>query len=171
VLSDKLAHLENIQFHLNYTDEILTMFYQISPEIYNQVDNIKDEKGINVDVYVKVIYSLGSGIDGKTNLNSWKDNYYSEYGPNTVSVEIRLNQKIMYTLAHEFGHVLYQVPNLSSYMEYYKANYKEYERGYGHKRGDPSGEMAELIEKQFAKQYKLTNFGSPVGLYYKTRKL
>lgn len=172
ILTDKLTHLQQIQFHLNYTDEILSLFKQVDPDLYDWVDGIRDEKGRTVDVYVKIIYSPSSGVNGKTNLSRWeKDNYYSEYGVNTVSVTVKMNQKIMYTLAHEFGHVLYQVPNLSSYMEYYLKNYKDHEREYGHKKGDPSGEMAELIEQQFANKYKMTSFTSPVRMYYKTRKL
>ncbi len=51
-------------------------------------------------------------------------------------------------LVHELGHVKYQVPNLASYMNYFKENYKflTSKTASGHKYDDPSHQsvIAEL---------------------------
>ena len=52
-----------------------------------------------------------------------KDAYQSEYGKFTVSVKVWIVPRALLVLAHELGHVKYQVPNLASYFEFYKKHY------------------------------------------------
>ena len=59
-------------------------------------------------------------------------------------------------LSHELGHVKYQVPNLASYLEYYKEHYSPNVDQYdilGHKPDDPSGKSAIQFERRFRKEY------------------
>ena len=122
------------------------------------------------------------GAAASTNLACLEDDknvYLSDYGPNTVSVKIASMPKALLLLAHEFGHVNYQVAHLSSYMDYYAANYLNGEfvsTFIGHNITDPSGMMASHYESVWRRCYliylrtngKLDNL---IGMLHKIQRL
>jgi len=80
-------------------------------------------------------------------------------------------------LSHELGHVKYQIPNLATYMTFYKKCYQDQESNcIGHNPADPSGKTAVEAEKSFRKGYAyfLRNtderIQNPVILLTKIRK-
>ena len=91
-------------------------------------------------------------IQGKND----KDAYRSEYGEFTVSIKVWIVNKALFVLAHELGHVKYQVPYFATYMNYYKNNYvnKIYPvTNLGHNQDDLSGKSAIQYAKRFRKEY------------------
>lgn len=155
-----LTRLEVIREFILYhelTRVLLEQFKMISPGLYQQIDTIRDFHGRPVDVYVKFLPTSGiqAGTVANTNLNQQEDDeheYVSQYGRQSVSVEILVVKHSLRILAHEFGHVSYQVPNLSSYMKFFKRNYTDLHMRatyLGHKPNDPSGQRAEFFEQAF----------------------
>ncbi len=128
------------------TQNYLASFKTISPIIYNSIDSIQDKNGNITDVYVMIIEENSfqeEGIVAVTNLDQCNDNihtYHSDYGHRSVSLIIERNsqRKILELMAHEFGHVLYQVPNLASYIEYFNKTYDDTNQERGHFKEDPS---------------------------------
>lgn len=163
-LTCKLAHLEALKVSYDYTARMLDQFRAIAPDIYNELDNLRDAKGRPVDVYVRFVNrrEMPPGVMGWTNISQNEADphaYQSPYGLHTVEVQIAIiNSKSMFTsmftLAHELGHVAYQVPNLNTYMEYYRTHYISESEGYGHNMTDLSGEASEVMERRFSAAYK-----------------
>ncbi len=130
------------------THRILKKFKDIAPEIYYTVDRIRDYEKNVTDIFVKIVDKSEfnqEGILATTNLaqsEKSEHRYHSEYCDGSVSVKVsNLNEwKTLEMLAHEFGHVLYQVPNLASYLDYYYKAYLKYKHSIskGHGRYDPS---------------------------------
>ena len=146
--------------YYDLTEGLLVQFKAIAPELYAQVDSIEDRLGRPVDVYIKFVPADG------TNVKAWgltymdqasddKDAYQSEYGRFTVSVKVWIVHKALLVLAHELGHVKYQVPNLASYFEFYRNHYDNTpgENSKGHEADDPSGKWATQFGKTFQKKY------------------
>jgi hypothetical protein len=138
------------------TGSLLQKFKEISPEIYQQLDTLTDARGRVTDVYVRfmipkvdqVVYSVAC----MSLLTEDKDKPVSEFGVQTVSITIWLFSRAMPALAHEFGHVYYQVPNLSSYAKYYGEHYGVWAADAnckGHEVDDPSGRVAMRFEGLF----------------------
>jgi hypothetical protein len=154
--------IETLVNHIAYydlTEGLLSQFKTIVPELYAQIDTIRDRLGRPVDVYIKFV-----PVDA-TDVKAWgltyidqasddKDAYKSEYGKFTVSVEVWVVRRALLVLAHELGHVKYQVPNLASYCDFYKANYDNpLTKNYGHSFDDPSGKWATEFGKTFQRKY------------------
>lgn len=62
----------------------------------------------------------------------------------------------LFLLAHEFGHVKYQVPNLATYFIFYSRYYLENSykgKSLGHKDHDLSGRQARVYGNRFRKEY------------------
>lgn len=129
----------------------------ISPSLYHQLDTIRDAKGRPVDVYVKFLQKtdVPTGTIAITNIKQMENDqhaYFSEYGPNTVSVKITVVKNSLLIL----GHVGYQVPNLASYVDFFFSQYRDQHMKatyLGHKPNDPSGQKALMFERQFRKGY------------------
>jgi hypothetical protein len=146
----------------------LTDFQSIAPELYEEVSEVKDAKGATVDVYVKFIPKAQAKVQaaGTTVLGQSEDDadvYLSEYGKGTVSVKIWVIDKALWVLAHEFGHVKYQVANLKSYIEFHKNNYlgrSSDPNRVGHNPNDPSGKSALAFEKRFREHLTADNRNS-----------
>ncbi len=130
------------------TQELLDMFKEVSPGIYNAVNQLRDYTEHSTDVYVCVIDETDfthQGVLATTNVAHSKKSshvYHSEYGDHSASIKIAhlSHYKMLKVLAHEFGHVLYQVPNLASYWEYFQKTYLKYDNtiAKGHAKNDPS---------------------------------
>lgn len=156
---------EIIMSNYEATENVLKELSHIDPELYHKVDAVVDAEGSLTHVYVKVMArntgkfidhaSQGYSMTGYTNLGHWEANpnvYASEYGVYTVSVVIGNTTDKLSALAHEFGHVLYQVENLKSYTAYYKQTYNLNsisKFGLGHDPLDPGHPFVKSIENAF----------------------
>jgi hypothetical protein len=160
-LKTDIKNLMVYQSYYELTEELLNQFKQISPEIYNHIDSIKDAKGRYTDVYVKFIprneaLIMAGGVTYMSQSTEDKHACISEYGKHSVSIKIWLFIEALPALAHELGHVNYQVPNLAAYSEYYKKLYQPFStqsNHMGHAANDRSGKNATTFQKEFKKAY------------------
>jgi len=144
------------------TQELIEMFRAIVPEIYEEINTIRDSEGNETDVYIKVVDDLGSGLKGATNLSQSVENpnvYTSEYGDYSVSVRLIITGPVLplLILVHELGHVRYQVPHLAIYCKYYKKYYQyshTNSNNIGHARHDPSNLSVKRTLKTFRKSWR-----------------
>ncbi len=160
-IKERIERLESNILYYELTENLLNQFKIIAPMLYNEIDTIKDNKGRAVDVYVKFV------AEDATEVKAWGTTYMSqaegdldanrsEYGDLTVSVKIWIVNNALKVLAHELGHVKYQVPHLASYFKFYE---KHYYNGIGnphfmgHGTNDPSGKSASKYENMFRKEY------------------
>jgi hypothetical protein len=155
-----IATLVDHVAYYDLTEGLLVQFKTIAPELYAQVDTITDRLGRPVDVYIKFVPVDATsvkawGITYMDQANDDKDAYQSEYGKFTVSVKVWIVRRALLVLAHEFGHIKYQVPNLASYFEFHKKHYTTMpaRTSMGHDIDDPSGKWATQFAKTFQKSY------------------
>jgi hypothetical protein len=165
------------------TEALLDKFKDISPDLYQEIDTLKDSKGRSVDVYVKFLPSdkapfkipgmlafYPSGADSH--------NCMSEYGMGSVSVRVLISSSSLLILSHEFGHLKYIVPNLSSYFRFYKRVHSASSASdsFGHSAGDLSGLNALRFEKRFRLNYfhyrkvDSNEFVPPLALLVRSRR-
>ncbi|HEX6226209.1 MAG TPA: hypothetical protein VFZ52_17440 [Chryseolinea sp.] len=160
-IKDGMKELEALQSYYAMTEQLLQRFKMISPNLYNRIDSITDAKGGPTDVYVKFIpreetLVMAGGLTYMAQSTDDKGVCFSEYGKQTVSVKIWIFSKALHALAHELGHIYYQVPNLESYIDFYKHVYRPYSteaNHLGHAPYDRSGVSAMSFEKEFRKDY------------------
>jgi len=133
-------------FH-SMTADLINTLWTRHPSFCDQINNIRNHNGLVTDIYISVIPKdrMKRNQFGTTNLDQTKDDphtYQSSFGPNTVSVQIRecSDEQMIQLLIHELGHVKYQVPNLSAYMDYFHTTYQHFRAtdSFGHKKDDPS---------------------------------
>jgi hypothetical protein len=179
----KVDKLMQYIIYFELTEQLLDQFRAISPRLYDEIDTIKNRAGQSVDVYVRFVAERNMPLNtaGTTNLGCLETNsdiYQSEYGPNTVSVKIASLPRSILLLAHEFGHVKYQVPNLSTYMIFYSANYQNgtFKSSYiGHHSSDLGGRQAieyENLCQADVLQYlkRNTRVEKPLALIHKIQR-
>ena len=140
------------------TEAIIKNFKRISPELLSDADNVKDAEGNITDVYVSAVYHMGSrdGVLGVTNLGYSNRNrriYASRFGDKTVEIKVNAGPKATTLLAHEIGHVLYQVPNLASYIGFYQKAYGPKGGKRGHRPDDPSHQSVVRTMNKFYTDY------------------
>ncbi len=175
-LKAKTRTLRNIIKYYELTEQLLFLFKTISPELYYSIDTIKDCKSRLVDTYIRFVpmAEMKGNVAGTTNISQSEndeDAYYSRYGLNSVSVSIVANKQSLILLAHEFGHIAYQVPHLKKYVEFYLKCYKNHDidsNEIGHDPHDPSGQNARAFVNRFYPQYfqflKVKKVKIPIGL-------
>jgi hypothetical protein len=157
IVESRIKEVETFIVYYELTETLLSRFRLVAPSLYNEIDTLKDRMGRTTDVFVKFIPEEQARVQawGITNIAQVKgdpDAYLSEYGERAVSVKIWVVNKSLLVLAHELGHVKYQVADLANYFDYYKSTYR---RGVtdpnniGHDHNDPSGKNAVLFEKGF----------------------
>lgn len=157
----KMEDLERYIIHHALTEKLLIIFKDISPDLYAEMDTLKDSRGRTVDVYVKFVPENGlpPGVAGVTSLDQDKADEHtcrSEFGPNTVSVKIAAGNKSLAILAHELGHVHYQTMNLASYAKYYNTSYvnsTSTRKSIGHNDQDDSGKRAVNFVERFKQRF------------------
>lgn len=156
----KIKSIVDYMAYYEITNTMLNQLRDISPDLYNEMDTLKDSKGRIVDVYVKFIPKEQAVFQGggMTSFNQAVDDLNScnsEYGASSVSVIVCMMNKGLWVLAHEFGHIKYLVPNLKPYVKFYHRKYKNgpLDATLGHHPGDPSGKTAMLFERQFRQSY------------------
>jgi hypothetical protein len=156
----KINKLVEYISYFELTETLLHQFKEIAPDMYDEIDALKDNSGQPVTVFVRFVSELEMqrGAAGTTNLNHIDDDrniYQSEYGIRTVSVKIASVSKALTLLAHEFGHVSYQVRHLATYVVYYATYYQNEtfnSKFIGHNSNDPSGQKATEYENLFRQQ-------------------
>lgn len=161
-LREKINQHINYIFYFQQTEELLAQFHQIAPDLYNEIDSIMDRQGREIDVYVKMVLEkeIKFDVGGITNLDHVAtdvDAYRSSYGDYSVSVKIRMLPLALTILAHEFGHIRYQVPNLAEYFKYYNQTYTNrfgLLNIIGHDADDHSGKSADAYVRLFRERYK-----------------
>lgn len=183
-IKSKKQTVANYIAQYELTESLLKQFQIMAPDLYHEINEIKDNHGRSTDVYVKFILSEQATIQagGITYLDQVPGDphtYRSEYGEHTVSVKIWIMDNALFVLAHEMGHIKYQVPNLSYYVAYYKMTYPPAitEPNYiGHNINDPSGLSALSFHKRFCHAYsnslkqKTSSLETPVNLFRHIRK-
>ena len=160
-IESKIELLISSISYYELTENLLSQFKIIAPDLYNEIDTIEDRNGRAVNVFVKFIPTDATDVKawGTTYMRrvpNDQDGHRSEYGEHTVSVKIWIVNNALLVLAHELGHVKYQVPNLASYFEYHKKNYSSTmneSNDIGHNPHDPSGKSATQYEKLFRREY------------------
>jgi len=181
-LKTNIERVTNYILHYQLTEILLERFKIIAPDIYQEIDNITDVKGRSTDVYVKFIpeEKMQLSLTGTADMRQAEDDpdaCASTYGRHTVSINVAVCRKSLLQLAHEFGHIQHQVPNLATYVAYYQKAYGERGSGIqciGHRTNDLSGKNANSYEKRFAKQtrayYKTNNVIPPQALFYEIKR-
>ena len=182
-IQSTIATLVDHVAYYDLTEGLLSQFKTIVPELYAQIDTISDRLGRPVDVYIKFVPADATSVKawGLTFMDQSsddKDAYQSEYGKFTVSVKVWIVRRSLLVLAHELGHVKYQVPNLASYSEFHKNHYTNMpaRTSMGHDIDDPSGKWANQFGKTFQKKYSdfqkisMEKAQSPLDVLVRLRK-
>ena len=182
ILQQRLnQQIEFIYAH-EITAKLIGQLHTISPSIYDELDTLTDRHGRKVDVFVKCVRAYSSltsaaGVTFIAQAENDQHQYISAMGENTVLVNVWIVDNAVAVLAHELGHVKYQVQNLASYMLFYKNTYRggAGQEGIGHHVHDKSGQASIVMEHRFRKDY--INFLKAYGkeenlsaLYYARRK-
>lgn len=160
-IESKILVVKNFILYYKLTKNLLDQFRTIAPELYNEIDSIKDKRGRPTDIFIKFIPMSDSYFKhpGTTSLDYKEgdnDACYSQYGDRTVSITIWIMDNALTILSHELGHVKYQVPNLENYTRYYKETYgtSNNQAYLGHNPSDPSGKCATQFEKVFSRNFQ-----------------
>ncbi|MEJ7646455.1 MAG: hypothetical protein WKF87_17790 [Chryseolinea sp.] len=156
-LKRAIKEVVNLISYYQLTDQIIEQLRIVCPEIFNELNNIKDKRGRSVDIEVKLIPKE----DAKINLSAAsffkqsvidEDAITSVYGNHSVAVDVWLTEQALFLLCHELGHLNYVIPNAAEYFKFYDQFY----RGrlpnlsyIGHNRFDKSGKSAKVFEKKF----------------------
>src|SRR6478736_9388797 len=82
-----------------------------------------------------------------------EDANQSRFGALTVAIDVWICDSSLQLLAHEFGHTRYIVPNLSTYLKFYRNVYSGTNviAHAGHSPSDVSGKLAYDFARQFAR--------------------
>jgi hypothetical protein len=131
------------------TEALLAQMSLISPDIYNDLDELKDKRGRTTDIYVRFVPQESSSmvLSGASFFQASEfddDANYSRYGGLTVAIDVWICDAALNVLAHEFGHTRYVVPNLAAYRKFYTATYSTFitPSRIGHSAADASGRLA-----------------------------
>lgn len=157
---EQIRSLVNFIVYHQITDSLLKQFRAIAPDLYHQINTLKDSKGRVIDVYVKFIPKdqlmfQAAGTASFSQSADDPDMCNSAYGERSVAVDVWIFNKALSVLSHEFGHLTYAVPNLRSYVKFYKKQYGDSFQDVmpGHRVNDPSGKAASMFEDRFRKSY------------------
>lgn len=168
IIRSEIKKVTDIISHYELTWQLINQFRIVSPVIYSEMDTISDKRKRPTDIFVKLIPHEQSRVQlmaASFFRQSPRDSdaSYSEYGENSVSVNICIGQNALQLLSHELGHIRYVVPNLATYASFYKRYYKrELDFSYvGHSPFDKSGKTAMSFEQRFRADlaYYLINGG------------
>jgi hypothetical protein len=173
------AILDKLRKKQAITQVLIEKVRMIDPGLYDEVNTIQDCEGNETDVYIKAVDRLQPGKLGATNVNHSVENpnvYNSANGDHTVSVWVvnTTPTKAMLILVHELGHVRYQVPNLATYVKYYKKVYqqKHSNRNFlGHYDDDPSQKTVKKTMQAFMESWIVITRPSRGMAKNKSRKM
>ena len=145
------------------TADLLTEVQEIDPELYQKVSGITNAEGTLTQVVVQYVSRVDDEYtmyvnghykaDAYTSVRSCRENENiceSRFGTNTITITVGYGCDEKKALGHEFAHVLYIVPNLSSYMDYWK---RSEDFCSGHHIDDPSFDFLEKTEEDFFQKH------------------
>ena len=137
----------------NAVKQAINDFKSKMPEEFTQMDNLT-KNGETIDVYVSIKNFEGAKQMGQCVIDhNGFTVHNSRYGLSGKGVEVKLNSgypNLGKILAHEFGHVSYEVANSVSYDNWLNVNGHYNEKEYdGHGKGDPSGARAYEWERRY----------------------
>jgi RHS repeat-associated protein len=156
--SDLLLQTE----HYQKIETALNEYQFHDPKGYNEMDNLKDERGNPIDVYFFIDQSISATLEN----GGTRGLTYSEYGYdnsgnivllaifdsenpilNAQRIGISSYSASSTVIAHEKGHLMYFIFNTKFYIDFVNNN-PNYQRG-GHGPGDPSGRAADRETQDF----------------------
>jgi hypothetical protein len=158
----ELRELTDYVVYHELTAIAIQQLREISPAMFNEMDNIQDHLGHDTDIHVRLIPKEKAtvGLRGAGFFRAQTDDLhtnYSRYGSNTVAIDVWICDTSLYLLSHELGHAKYIIPNLAAYTAYYKRRYAGnayHLNSVGHHPSDPSGKEANAFESAFRRHYK-----------------
>lgn len=156
-IKTQIKELIDLISYYEMTEKLIGQLRIVSPGIFLEMDTITDKKGRPTDIYIRMIPRNKSRIQlcaasFFTQSQTDKDISISEYGENSVSIDIWLMTYSLFLLCHELGHMKYVIPNLAVYCKFYEKNYRRQATDLsfvGHKRNDESGRSSNDFEKRF----------------------
>ncbi len=155
--------LKYVHTYHSKTADLINTLWTMHPSFGDQINGIRNHHGLVTDIYISVNPKerMNRNQFGTTNIDQAKDDphtYQSSFGPNTVSVQIRdcSDWQMIQLLIHELAHVKYQVPNLSTYMDYFHNAYQHFRStdSFGHKKDDPSNLSVQKEMKLYQESMK-----------------
>lgn len=159
-------HLQVIAYY-QLTQVLLRQLRMISPDMYDEIDQLRDKRGRLTDIYVRFIPEeksslLLSGASFFQTSPRDEDASQSRFGELTVSIDVWICDTALNLLAHEFGHVKYIVPNLAAYRHYYMDAYNRAVSAnrLGHSPSDASGRMAYVFGHRFLRDRRAFRLAS-----------
>ena len=160
-LKSKVADLIDFVSLYEITEETIRQLKIVSPGIFGLGDSLRDKQGRATDIYIKLVHKDRSRIPLPGANFLWQNAYdedlsVSEFGAQSASIEVWIDCNALMFLSHELGHVIYIVPNLARYVDFYNYAYSRMtDISYvGHKHEDPSGKSADNFVKQFYSDWK-----------------
>jgi hypothetical protein len=157
MIRSEIKKVTDVISHYELTRQLINQFRIVSPVMYNEMDSIKDKRKRTTDIFIRLIPSEQASV--KLMAASFfrqsprdDDASYSEYGENSVSVNVVIGHNALLLLSHELGHISYVVPNLAKYVSFYKRCYKKELVNFsyvGHNQSDESGKTAFSFEQRF----------------------
>jgi len=155
-LKAKIAALIDFIALHEITEEAIRQLKVVSPKIFQVSDRLRDKLGRPTDVYIKLVRRERSRLPLEGANFLWqhaydKDLTVSEFGNQTATIEVWLGSNALLLLSHELGHVTYIVPNLATYVDFYKHAYWGVADIHyvGHEHQDRSGKSANNFMKQY----------------------
>jgi hypothetical protein len=160
---------EKINIKFTETEELIRDIQIIDPQLYEKVSNLTNAEGTLTHVYVRYTNRTSGEIRylfegqfkafGYTSVIQDKKNENvctSYFGANTINVIVCKGSDEKFVLAHEFGHVLFIVPNLKEYILFSqdRNNSLDPVTHTGHNAYDPSNETVKSVEDSFSGKYK-----------------
>ena len=179
-LRDARSSLATTQANFDVVEAALNAYAYFDPEGYAQLDNLTNPTtGDVIDVVVTVGANLsfdGENLGGHTGLSVVEGTIFTRPDGSTDHYTINNNQVGMRitrlpgggqttgkTVAHEKGHITYEVGNLDTYRDWIRANPQNYQSG-GHGKGDPSGDAANKAQAVYENNMRSM---SPMPANYK----
>lgn len=160
-VKERIRILTEHIMYFQITETLLLHFRVVAPDLYDEMNRMQDKDGKPTNVFVKFILKEHSNVQhpGTTYIQykPGDNTCFSEYGVQSASVKVWIMDTSLTILAHELGHVKYEVPNLAAYDAYHRENYRSlnHEPNYiGHSPNDPSGKSAACFEKRFSESYR-----------------
>jgi hypothetical protein len=157
------------------TEQLIQDIQAIDPELFEAVSNVTNADGTITHVYVRYTQRTSKEICylfegqfkafGYTSVMQDKKNENvctSYFGANTINVVVCKGCDDEFVLAHEFGHVLYIVPNLVDYVRFTEEQdkFSNAISHTGHNAFDPSNEIVKSVVDSFSVKYEYYKKGS-----------
>jgi len=140
------------------TEWLVGLFSRVHPQLNFEISNLTDLNGNPIDVYLQVLgnHQMPHAVYGSTGLRQVTgdpDKPESKFGPGSIVVKIKhcASASMIKYLIHELGHIKYQIPNLASYLSFFRKTYgQEGNHEFGHHRDDPSNQSVRYELDRYA---------------------